>query len=68
MTLQNIATVLGPNILKSRDDSAAMIVRHAGAVNTITLELICHAKELLKCRDDPTGKRFLDRDLDQVPE
>lgn len=40
MTTQNLATVLGPNILRQLTDSAAQMVHHAGAINSCALELI----------------------------
>jgi hypothetical protein len=46
MTFQNIATVLGPNILRSRSESASIMVHNAGAVNTVALELVKNADKI----------------------
>jgi hypothetical protein len=40
MSLQNVATVLGPNILRQPTDSAALMVHHAGSINSCALELV----------------------------
>eukprot|EP00158_Paraphelidium_tribonemae_P006211 Partr_v1_DN27730_c0_g1_i3_m67106 putative rho GTPase activating protein len=51
MTLQNLATVLGPNILREDSQTPTQLVANAGAVNSIALELIKHAGVLF--RDSP---------------
>jgi hypothetical protein len=42
MSLQNLATVIGPNILRSAEESAgtAFFLNHTGAINMITLDLL----------------------------
>jgi hypothetical protein len=46
MSIQNLATVLGPNMLRPVTETAETLVGQAGAVNAVALELIRHVHTL----------------------
>jgi len=48
MAVHNIATVFGPNLLRSADDSAITMIQGTAAINAITCELIENYEEIVQ--------------------
>lgn len=53
MTMQNVATVLGPNVMRTTDtESPHTMVQNASVINSITLEMLKNFEVLQMCQSD----------------
>lgn len=50
MAIHNVATVFGPNILRSADTSAIAMIQGTAAVNAITCDMIQNYEEIIEVR------------------
>lgn len=48
MAIHNVATVFGPNILRSADNSAIAMIQGTAAVNAITCDMIKNYEEIIE--------------------